>query len=873
MHPPKLMNLIIWNANSITPKKDDLLNFLTDNDIAAAMIGETMLKPQTNFQLANFVTYRTDRISKHGGGTAVIVDAKICHHQIVLPPLITIEATGVEIMTRNGPLRLVAVYCPPGVKMDTADIDRLLDSNLPTVLGGDLNAKNRAWNSRVNNTRGNALLARSRTQGFTVSGPAEPTHYQGSCTPDVLDVAVTMGFQQSFDLETITALTSDHLPVLMRVGDVCEPIQQQTRYNFREANWKLYREELDLRISTGPIESTAELDKAVEQLTKAIQDARTASVPIAGPQRCTIFDLPTRIKLSIKIRNRARRLWQEIKTPDLKQRYKCLDRKVKEQIQEYRAHKWEKATSKLELNSRPLWTMTKRLTRKKIPCPPIQGKTHLACSPKDKAEVLADSLQLQFEPNASNTVSPEVQQSLQDHRTNHDPKTKAKNADLCTNEEIISFIKKIPGHKAPGHDDITNQMLKELSLSAVTRLVSIFNAAYTLQHFPTPWKTAKVIVFPKEGKNLRDPTSYRPISLLSTLSKRFEESILARLNYHIQDNNILINEQFGFRTKHSTTQQLLRVSSKIIEGFNKNEMSGIVFLDVAKAFDRVWHDGLLSKMIHMQFPPYLINLIQSYLSSRSFFVYINNASSTVRPILAGVPQGSIVGPVLFNLFTNDIPTVHNKVELALYADDAAIISQSTNTHELGRQLQPALDDISAWYSRNRIALNVGKTKATCFSQKGRPDTPTITLNGETVSWDSSSVYLGVVLDSKLTWKDHVNRVTSKANGKLAALRPILRSKSMPMNSKLQIIRGIIVPGLTYASPVWSGCRSAQLKQLQTVQNRALKIALRVPTYTRTKFVHRILRQQYIVETIYHLNQGFYKTLEKGHPNPLIAALQ
>ena len=681
-----------------------------------------------------------------------------------------------------------------------------------------------------------------------------------------------MGFQQTFDLETITALTSDHLPVLMRVGDVCEPIQQQTRYNFREADWELYRDELDRRIETGPIESTAELDKAVEQITKAIQDSRTASVPVAKPKRCSIFDLPTGIKLSINSRNKARRLWQTIKTPDLKQTYKALDRSVKEQIREHRARKWEKAASQLEFNSRPLWAMTKRLTRKMIPCPPIQGKNHLACSPEDKTEVLADSLQLQFEPNPSSNISPEVEQSLLEHRQKHSREAEAKNADLCTHEEIVFFIRKMPGHKAPGLDNITNQMLKELSVKAVTRLVNIFNAAYTLQHFPTPWKTAKVIVFPKEGKNLRDPASYRPISLLSALSKRFEESILARINNHIREKSILINEQFGFRAEHSTTQQLLRVSNKIIQGFNENKMSGIVFLDVAKAFDRVWHDGLLSKMISMQFPPYLVNLIQSYLSTRSFFVCVQNASSTIRPILAGVPQGSIVGPVLFNLFTNDIPTVHDNVELALYADDAAIIAQSSTVQDLGRKLQPALDDISAWYNSNRIALNVGKTKATCFSQKGRPVPPHITLNNETVSWDSSSLYLGVVLDSKLTWKEHINRVTSKANGKLAALRPILRSKSMPMNSKLQIIRGIIIPGLSYASPVWSGCRSAQLKQLQTVQNRALKIALRVPFYTRTKYVHRVLSQTFIEETIYNLNQAFYKKLQDGHKNPLIAAL-
>lgn len=869
----KQLSFCIWNANSIFPKTAELHHFISSHNINVAMISETHLIPSLPLKLANTRVYRTDRsVSSRSGGTALIVDSNQDHHELVLPPSSSYEATGIQLKTKSGPLRVIAIYYPPGTKLAESDLERLLDSPHPTIIGGDFNAKHANWNSIVTNARGRALHTMSRRMGFTVAGPKEPTHYAKG-RGDVLDIAILKDVTTSFELETVVELSSDHNPVIMRLGDECDAIQPVTRYNYRKTDWLMFQTELANQVDTSPITTPAELDDAVSHLTTAILAARDSSTPLCEKNRCSIFDLPPGIQIAIREKNRARRQWQKHRTPDMKLRYKDLEKRTQQLVMKHRGEKWEDAVSQLEPSSKSLWAMTRRLTKKKQHCPPIQGRNHLACSPRDKAEALADSLEQQFTLNPATPDTARVEAAVESFRSLNPPDTALDGVIPVTRDEIIGYVTKLANNKAPGLDGINNQMLKMLPGEAGLRLVAIINAVFVLQHFPTPWKVAKVVVFPKPGKNLRNPTSYRPISLLMTMGKLCEKAGNTRYGWHIAENNILPNEQFGFREHHSTTQQLLRVTDKITDAFNKRRCTGIVFLDVAKAFDKVWHDGLLAKMITLNFPPYLINFTHSYLANRSFAVHLASASSTFRPILAGVPQGSIIGPVLFNLFTYDIPTSLPNAELAIYADDVAIIAQSFNPKQLGKYLQPALDKLNLWYQDNRMTLNTGKTTATLFSRRHRnPTPPDITLNAEPIRWNSTSLYLGALLDSKLTWKPHVERTADIANRKLCAMHSLLRSSSMPLASKAQIVFAIIVPSLTYACPVWSGCAPTTRAILQRVQNRALRIALREPLYTRTLAIHRTMDFPYVNESLRRQNQAFYEKIKEGHANPLIDAL-
>ncbi|GFX59792.1 RNA-directed DNA polymerase from mobile element jockey [Trichonephila clavipes] len=220
----------------------------------------------------------------------------------------------------------------------------------------------------------------------------------------------------------------------------------------------------------------------------------------------------------------------------------------------------------------------------------------------------------------------------------------------------------------------------------------------------------------------KDPTlaeSHRPISLLPILSKLAEKIISTRLNDFLETNKILIPEQHGFRPRLSTTHQLLRVVEYIKEGNNMGQCTAAVFLDIQKAFDRVWHSGLLFKLINYNIPTPLILLLNSYISNRSFTVKINRTYSQTRSISAGVAQGSILGPVLFNLYVNDILKSTNTM-LCMYADDTAILSRHKNLNTLVENINEHLAHLEIWFSVWKIALNSTKTEAVFFSQSPTP---------------------------------------------------------------------------------------------------------------------------------------------------------
>ncbi|KAJ1084062.1 hypothetical protein NDU88_004216 [Pleurodeles waltl] len=241
---------------------------------------------------------------------------------------------------------------------------------------------------------------------------------------------------------------------------------------------------------------------------------------------------------------------------------------------------------------------------------------------------------------------------------------------------------------------------------------------------------------------------------------------------------------------------------------------------------------------------------------------------TVRPILAGVPQGSIIGPFLFNIFTNDIPKELKKTDLAFDADDVAVVSQSFSDKEAAKSLEASLSKISGWYSDWQMSLNISKTTTTLFTRKQMKMQPQICLNGEKIKWESSSSYLGVTLDSIISWRNNIEKTCQKATTKLAALYPLLRTKSMPMRSKVRTITAIIRPTVTYASPVWSGCKQEYRKPLQKLQNKALWIATGAPCFARTADIRRDLGVEMLDDHLRKLNMKFYKGLDQKE-NPLI----
>lgn len=201
----------------------------------------------------------------------------------------------------------------------------------------------------------------------------------------------------------------------------------------------------------------------------------------------------------------------------------------------------------------------------------------------------------------------------------------------------------------------------------------------------------------------------------------------------------------------------------ITESFNRKQATGAIFLDVAKAFDRVWHGGLIYKMMEMGFPLYLIQLISSYLKDRKIQVKLHGTLSTENQITAGVPQGSILGPLLFNLFVSDIPKPGHPAILAQYADDTAILYRTRSVNKIITRLQKSIEEIEEWCRNWRIEINADKSTAILFSRRRLKPTSNVQMFETDIPWEKSVKYLGVTLDKSLTWEAHIKTAINKGS--------------------------------------------------------------------------------------------------------------
>jgi hypothetical protein len=220
-----------------------------------------------------------------------------------------------------------------------------------------------------------------------------------------------------------------------------------------------------------------------------------------------------------------------------------------------------------------------------------------------------------------------------------------------TQTDVQKQIRKLKRRTAPGEDGISNTMIRNFTPNTIRHLTVIFNAVLQLGYFPTRWKHANILAIPKPTKSPQEPGSYRPISLLPALSILMERMVEKRIERYARQKRIIPDEQFGFRKGHSTTAQLARITDDITHGYNVNKHTGLVLLDIEKAYDTIWVSGLIYKLINLGFPEYITLFLMSYLTQRTFSVTVSGYHSTPKHITAGLPQGAVLSPILFTIYS------------------------------------------------------------------------------------------------------------------------------------------------------------------------------------------------------------------------------
>ena len=371
--------------------------------------------------------------------------------------------------------------------------------------------------------------------------------------------------------------------------------------------------------------------------------------------------------------------------------------------------------------------------------------------------------------------------------------------------------------------DIHPTIVKENKNLFSVHMAELYNLSLVHSEFPDKSKIGRVNPIHKSGP-ADNVENYRPISVLPIFSKIFEKLTYKRMVNFITRFNILSACQFGFRSGRSTTQAISKLLSYIMPAYHSRIYSACFFLDLKKAFDTVDHDILIKKLHHNGFRGSCSDYLKSYYSNRKQYVYLNGVESDMMNITCGVPQGSIMGPLCFSLFINDLPLAVD-AETVLFADDAAFIVKSASLEGLYTKINKLFADLSIYLSRNRLIANATKSKLMMFNSRPIPNLPELHFNNNPIEWIDEFKYLGLIITNKLNFSRHINKVAlnvSRLTGIFVNLRSIV-----PLHIMFKIFYGLVYPHLINHVIVWGSAPPSHLKILSTRINNMLRVILGV----------------------------------------------
>lgn len=866
------INIVTWNARGIRNKKDELFNFLLTNNIDVCLISETMLNESISIKHREFYCYRNDREHNRGGGVAILIRKNVQHS--LLPPINTslIENIGVKIRTINGNyINIYSCYFPGGSAgrdnrkkiQFKSDLQKFYSSSEQFVIGGDFNSRHNLWGCQRSNCWGNLLFEKLDTENFQIIYPSDHTYIPSDPRrqASTLDFFLTNIYNSLSSARAINDLCSDHLPVMISINREFNSVQKSF-FDFKRANWPRYSSFIKRNLVVPDVNhhfNPHQIDSMIITFNDILSQAVNHSVPTKS-YAVNTQTLPQHIKHMIQIRNVYRRNWKRYRDETDHTRTKEYNYRITEEIKKFKNITWSNKLATLEKGSSPFWNISKILKKKSTVIPILKNNNITYHTQQEKCEILAQT----FSSNHSISANLSDQSTTADvniaiNNLNNSILSAPDNEILVSVDTVASIIKNIKPKKSPGADGITNKCLKALPKKGLKYITAVINACLRQSYFPKIWKHSKIIPIRKPNKSADCPLSYRPISLLSSLSKIMEKILKEKLTDFIGSENILPTQQFGFRKEHNTVQPLVRIRNIVNSNFTIGKSTGMVLLDIKAAFDSVWHNGLIFKLIRFNFPPMLIKIIQSFLSERTFSVYIGSNHSSQYDILAGCPQGSCLSPILYNIYTADFPLLEGCLT-SIFADDTAILSSEILAVDVLSNLQAALTVVQSYFTKWKIMVNPQKTQSIYFSRRYKPcflPQHPIMFNNNLISWMDKVKYLGVILDPKLKFQHHVPYIIDKVNNLIRLLYPLInRNSKLNIENKTLIMKSIFHAIMFYAAPVWSTSAQCHIKKLQITQNKLLKMIHNLPWHHSTQRLHTLANVELVNTRLNRLTQNF-----------------
>ena len=389
--------------------------------------------------------------------------------------------------------------------------------------------------------------------------------------------------------------------------------------------------------------------------------------------------------------------------------------------------------------------------------------------------------------------------------------------------EVLAVIKKIVIHKSSGITHISTKVLKDALLLMAPQLTSLINTCLCKMSFPVEWAKAKVVPLPKKG-NLRQIGNWRPISLLPVPSKVMERVMYTRIYHWLESNDKINKFQYGFRASRGTGDAVFSLVNDLYGARDHGEAVASCFLDVRKAFDSVHHGELITRLVRMGMPDLYTNWLIAYLKDRSQSVLCNNKLSVNRPVPFGVPQGSILGPLLFICYINDLPSVLHNCTVSMYADDVVFYCKHTDHKRAIELLQVNATRAYDWFSGSGLCINTDKTEVVVFNWNKNRCVADIRMGGHVLNQRDEYEYLGVTIDKNLNFNRCLTKTISTVYLRLYLLSKI--RKMMPKNTACLIYKQTILPVIEYCGFIYNGLTDTIRKRLQRIQNRCLRVCLR-----------------------------------------------
>lgn len=817
------LSFVHLNVQSLKQKLDIVHTELRDCGILS--FTETWLHESDNNESFNlpgyhspFCFYRNDRI---GGGISVYVSDKLVVNRRDDLEVEGVECVWVEIISRHSKFLFGTFYRPPNSNVHLwnrieLSIDQAFDTGVhDIIITGDFNVDllhNHPHQGHLSNIMNTYNLSQLVT---------ECTHYteHNSSLLDLILVSNITILDRTFVGESfLDQPMRYHCPVfgILNIRKVSSSSYARRIWLYEYANFDRFR--TLLRETDWSFLDSNDIDSSCTLFTDKIINIAKICIPNKSiivksrdlPWMC--HDIRKLISKRKKLHNKAKvsnsqHDWLEFK----RIRNKCVN-----MIRQSKEKYLNKMSSQLTGNSRnkSWWKIVHNFIKpdpNKLLIPPIVDNGNYYEEDIDKANVFNNYF-------ASQAVVDDSETLLPDDSSSYTPNNLSDIA--ITSNDVKDILVNLDASKAVGPDLISPRILKNTASVICVPLSMLFNKSLSLSKIPSIWKQANVTPVHKKGTR-DDVKNYRPISLLSVIGKVFERCIFKYLHNFIRENNLITSCQSGFTPGDSTINQLLSISNDVGKALDTGKEFRVVFCDVSKAFDRVWHRGLLFKLTKFGISGKLLKWFDDYLSNRKQRVILNNCNSEWTTIKAGVPQGSILGPLLFLVYINDIVSDINSI-IKLFADDTSLYLVVDNPVTVHRTLESDLEKIHVWSRQWLVDFNPTKTETMLISRKRTPiHHPDIHMNDIPINNVQSHKHLGVFFSGDGYWLDHVNYVISKTSFKLNVMRSL---KFQLDRQTLQTIYfSFIRPLLEYGDIAWGNLSNELEKRLENLNIEAARI--------------------------------------------------